>query len=508
MQRKIRFRWSGKAERSVAEIVTEDGAMRPRNVLYIIQKLCSLPGSSPSGEEAWRQTPIHPENIIVSAHGDVRAEETARPLSALEPYLPPELQQADLSAPGAKVYALGMLMLYMATGKKTKADLDSESVNRVLLSLIERCTAFDPKERFQDAKALLAAIRREAGPVKKILHVLTVLFLACLAVVLVSFFGRAGLFRGGAAGEKTGYRSGFSEGFAQGFADAPGIGLSIASLGAHSGNLSGNFAAEGGPFAVCGEDAVYCLAGESLCRMDPYTKEIEIMSEITGAYALQYYNGSLYYCTEKNLCRMDLKTSKEEIVCESRGMQFYIFDDDFYLYDSAGTGYLYRIDPEKDTLIQLNGATSYRCLNIVNGQLYYISPDRGNCLCRSDLDGSNTSVISSGVYETICVYDGSIFAATGGGVIRMGLNGGNPESILSRAVYNPNVSNGGIFYISGQGRTLEWMSLDGKTRYTVVTAKTGSFNVAGQWIFYRNDDDGGRLWRVHIGGSDNARVMQ
>lgn len=506
MQRKRRFRWDGKTERSVAEIVTEDGAMRQRDVIYIIKKLCSLPDSPVSGGDTDWKMFIHPENVMVNIHGDIRTEETVHPLSALEPYMPPELAQTDPSAPGTRVYALGMLMLYMATGKATKADMNIESVSRVLRSLIERSTAFDPRERFPDTKALLAAIRREAG--KKALTVLSVISLICLAAVLVFFFARAGLSQGGAAGEKTGYRSGFSVGFEQGFSDAPGIGLSTASLNAHNGNLSGNFSAEGGPFAVCGEDGVYYLTGENLCRMDPYTKETEIMAVVSDAYALQYYNGWLYYCTEEGVCRMDVKTAEAEVVCESLGMQLYIFDDGFYLYDSAGTGYLYRIDTEKGALIQLNGATAYQCLNIVNGQLYYISPDRENCLCRSDLDGGNLSVISSGAYESMCIYDGSIYAATGDGMVRMDLNGGNPESVLSRTVYDPNVSDGGIFYISGQGRTLEWMSLDGKTRYTVVTAGIGSFNVAGQWIFYRNEDDGGRLWRVRIGGSDNTRVTQ
>ena len=506
MQRKKRFRWSGKAERSIAEIINEEGVMRQEDVIYIIKKLCSQPDSLVSGEDKGWKMFIHPENVMVNINGDIWTEETIHPLSALEPYLPPELAQTDPSAPGARAYALGMLMLYMATGKATKADMNIESVSRVLRSLIERCTAFDPRERFSDTKALLAAIRHEEG--KKAMSILSVISLICLASVLVFFFGRAGLSQGSAAGEKIGYRSGFSEGFEQGFSDVPGIGLSTAPLDADDGNFSGNFTAEGGPFAVCGENGVYYLTGKNLCRMDPYTKESENMAEISDAYALQYYNGWLYYCTEESVCRMDVKTAETEVVCDSPGMQFYIFDDGFYLYDSDKTGYLYRIDTEKGTLIQLNGATAYHCLNIVNGQLYYISPDRENCLCRSDLDGANLSVISSGAYESMCVYNDSIYAATGDGMVRMDLNGGNPESILSRAVYDPNASNGGLYYISGQGRTLEWMSLDDKTRYTVVTARTDTFNVAGQWIFYRNEDDGGRLWRVHIGGSDNARVIQ
>ena len=70
----------------------------------------------------------------------------------------------------------------------------------------------------------------------------------------------------------------------------------------------------------------------------------------------------------------------------------------------------------------------------------------------------------------------------------------------------PNVSDGGVFYVSGSGRTLEWMSLNGRTRYTVVPAPTGAFQVAGSWILFENEEDGGRLWKMRVGGSDSGRA--
>jgi hypothetical protein len=32
--------------------------------------------------------------------------------------------------------------------------------------------------------------------------------------------------------------------------------------------------------------------------------------------------------------------------------------------------------------------------------------------------------------------------------------------------------------------------------------------VAGKWILYQNEDDGGRLWKVRVGGADNERVSR
>ena len=88
----------------------------------------------------------------------------------------------------------------------------------------------------------------------------------------------------------------------------------------------------------------------------------------------------------------------------------------------------------------------------------------------------------------------------------MDLNGGSPEILTGLPAASPNASDGGIFYIAGSGRTLEWMSLDGRTRFTVVSTPTSSFQVAGKWIFYQNEDDGGRLWKVRVSGADKGRA--
>jgi len=52
------------------------------------------------------------------------------------------------------------------------------------------------------------------------------------------------------------------------------------------------------------------------------------------------------------------------------------------------------------------------------------------------------------------------------------------------------------------------MSADGRTRYTVVSSRTDSFSLAGQWIFYKNEDDGGSLWQVRTSGAGNVKVPQ
>lgn len=497
-----------KTEQSVSEMVTENKSLRFKDILYIIEQLCLLPGLSGAEGENGQICRIHPDNVIIDIRGDVRLDDRNLPISVIESYIPSESDQTNPAEPGAAVYALGILMLYMATGQCKKTEADPAVIGRSLFLLIERCAAFDPEERFQNIKELREAIEHEMRAGKNAVRAALVTALSCLMIGFLVFFWQEGKTRGRTAGEAIGYKNGFSNGFRQGFSDAPGIGIRSASFDAGNGNLSGNFAAKGGAIAVSGEDAEFFIFEGDICSMNPYTKEIHTVAVDAEAYNLQYYDEALYYCTKEHIIRMDPESLKKEVICDSRGGQFYIFDDIFYLYDSSGTGYLYRIDRNNGTLTQLNGAMKYRHLNVAKKKLYYIAPDRGGCICCSELDGGRERLISSSAYKSFCIYDGGIYAATEGGLVHTDLNGGNPEYLTTLPASFPNVAAGGIYYISDNRRTLEWMSLDGGMRYTVVPTRTATFNIAGHWIFYNNEEDGGRLWKTRISGADSSRVMR
>ena len=504
MQKKIKFKRFEKTERSIKEIVEEDGVIGVSDILYITEKLCLLL-NKPTNNEAEKNTTIYPDNIMVNVYGDIRIVQKVKEPSILEPYIPPELPHFKSEDSKAEVYSIGILMLYMMTGKEKKKEMNIGLISPDVIPLIESCTAFDPNERFNDTAQLLAVIQSKTGFRIESITSFPGIFLICLAVAFTSFFGWIGTKQGADYGKSTGYRSGFLKGFDQGYLDAPGIGLNPVSAERNNGNLSGNFIVEDGPIAVYDGEYVYFLTAESLCRMDPYTREIDYIEKLSNAYGLQCLDGSLYYCLDGKIYQKNAKTEKAKIVCESGGMQFYIFENEFYLYDEYGTGYLYRLEVGKGLLKQLNGTVSYKCLNIVDGQLYYISPEWDNCLCRSDLDGGNNTIISSGKYRSMCIYDGQIFAVDEDGIVCMDFKGGNNKRIVNGEINDPNVCNGGIYYISENG-SLEWMSIDGKYRYTIVNTKTRCFNVAGQWIIYKNEEDNDSLWRVHIGGSYNARI--
>ena len=499
MRKKKRFRWQDDTECSISKLVAEDGPMRAEAILPIIEQLCRLFETSKDNSG---HLLIHPSAIIVTEYGEVSMTECKADYSEMAAYLPPEQEHSKANMQSDKVYALGMLMLYMATGQEKKTEADISLDNPGLLSLIRRCTAFDPMDRFDDLNSLHNAVKREMRSGRKAFSfLLYVLYAAALAALVY-----AGWLMGGANGAKTGdsdgYRSGYEEGFDRGASAAAGITVYAPSFNSRNGSLPGNASVGNGPTAAFNEKDVFFLADEEIIRMDATTGQAMRVGKVSGAYSLQYYQGNLYCCTPTQVLRIDPETGKEEVFCDSLGGHLYIFDDVFYLYDSADTHYLYRISKTGKGLTQLTGATEYRCLNVVDGKLYYIDPDQENGICCSDLDGGGVKLISSSSY------DSKIYAGTANGIIRMDLNGGNPEKLTGAPAYSPNVSDSGMFFVSGIDRTLEWMSSDGRTRFTVVPSSTSTFQVAGKWILYQNEDDGGRLWKVRIGGTDKERISQ
>ncbi len=505
MRKKKRFRWQGEAEKSISELLAEGGPMRAEAILPIIEQLCRLlknPGENTGC------LPIHPSTVIVNEYGEVRMIERKTGFSEMAAYLPPEQDRAEPNAQGDRVYALGMLMLYMATGQERKTEAEISLDNTGLLSLIRRCTAFDPMDRFDDVSSLHDAVKREMQSGRKVFSfLLYVLYAAALAA-----FVYAGWLMGGANGAETGdtagYGPGYEEGFDRGASAAAGITVTAPSFNSRNGSLPGNYSAGNGSTAAFSEKDVFFLADGEIIRMDAATGQAKSIGKVSGAYSLQYYQGSLYCCTSTQILRIDPETGKEEVFCDSLGGRLYILNDVFYLYDSSHTHYLYRISKTGKAMTQITGATEFRCLNVVDGKLYYIDPDQENGICCSDPDGGDVRLISSSSYDSICVYDGSIYAGTANGLIRMDLNGGNPEKLTAAPAFFPNVSDSGVFFISGSGRTLEWMASNGRTSFTVMPTRTSAFQVAGKWILYQNEDDGERLWKVRVGGADSERISR
>ena len=55
--------------------------------------------------------------------------------------------------------------------------------------------------------------------------------------------------------------------------------------------------------------------------------------------------------------------------------------------------------------------------------------------------------------------------------------------------------------------SLLWMCTpQGQIRNRITRNKASDFNLAGDWVFYHNLDDEGKLWCVRYDGADDHRI--
>lgn len=507
-------------ERSIFDMISEDGVMESRKIIAILKKL-------PKVLEEETQNPKLNHRVLCSycvflnEQGQIRISDLKSPLSLCEMYFPPECSANEKLSQSHHVYSLGILMLFMATGDCNKASLDEMSDRNVLKEAIQKSTSFDPKQRFKNVEEIVEFIAKKQNKTKKILASILSLALVCLVIYCATYFYQRGRDDGQMTGKQTGYESGYSLGYEKGFLDAPGIGIKESLYHEQMGNLPANISANKGAFAVRSENEVFFIDRGRIYKMDPFSKKTSLLLEDSSAFHLSYYAGSLFYCNDKEIRKLDLKTMLDEVFCDVKTGLLHIVDGEFYLDDIGGTGYLYKIDPNTKEIKQLNNFTGYHCLNIVDRRLYYSDPEKEHNLFSCDLDGGNVRLLNSNDCEWFCIYNHKIIAyansyddydkkrinPSASFLISTDLDGSNMNRLSHIPAYYVNVTEGGIFFVAGNNKTLEWMSIDGKISYKILSTRTGPFNIAGRWIFYLNEEDGGKLWRVRIDGSDNERIQ-
>lgn len=489
--------------RTLHQVITEDGVMSTGRIFRIMRRLCHE--IAREDERRYFSLCLTPHNIFLEEGDEVRIGE-ALPPSLCAAYLPYEQGAESGMKTVHNVYALGMLMLFMASGDVKKSYLDTMAGQSELKRLIERCTSVSRAKRFRNVGEVSSYLGRNNPLLKKSILVLFVLACFSLLTLISLHFYLKGKVQGQNTGKSSGYQSGYADGYDKGYQDASNIGLTETPFDPLYGNLTANINIGGGAFAVRSEDAVFFLLEGSIYSMDPYTGATKLLLGDVGARNINYYKGRLYYDAEGGIFSYDIKKNKEEPFCKDRRGLLYIIEGEFYLDDVEEGGYLYKLDPVTGSPRQLNDITHMHCLNVVDRRLFFSDPERDFKLYSCDLDGGNLKLVSSNSCMWLSVYDDRIYAYAGnenGSLLGLNLDGGGIRTYTGTPGRYVNVTGSGLFYVSGEARTLEWLSRDGSMSYRIVPTRTGAFNIAGRWIFYFNEEDGGSLWRVRMDGSDN-----
>ena len=151
---------------TLENIVKQNGPLEKRKAIFILKDLCTIVNSLHKAKPPIIHRDIKPSNIIISEDGVVKlldmnaakrynqfASEDTNFIGTVG-YAAPEQYGFGSSSVQTDVYALGVVLNFMITGKLPKEHLAYGELG----SIIKKCTEIDPQNRYADVFELYQAL--------------------------------------------------------------------------------------------------------------------------------------------------------------------------------------------------------------------------------------------------------------------------------------------------------------------------------------------------------------
>jgi hypothetical protein len=175
--------------------IVKHGALSLDMLTDITLRLCDVLSYIHGQNPAVIHRDIKPENIIIAEKNNVKlidfgiardfrqdAEKDTR-IAGTRPYMVPEQFGSEQTDNRADIYSLGVVMLYMATGKTDKQNLRTAYPYKELVSIIEKCVKKDRDQRYKTA----ARLKRQILWVRRKVTQKILLFAGASAAVAAAF---------------------------------------------------------------------------------------------------------------------------------------------------------------------------------------------------------------------------------------------------------------------------------------------------------------------------------
>ncbi|MDR2567098.1 MAG: DUF5050 domain-containing protein [Bifidobacteriaceae bacterium] len=515
--------------------VIAKGTMSPSQIYGLTRQLCAILTYLHAQEPPVIHRDIKPQNIIMRPDGtlgltDFGIARTFKEGSTSDthfvgtmPYVPPEQYGYAQSSPQTDIYALGIVLIYLATGSPDRQNLAERIPDKHLRELIEHCIAFDPADRLQSADEVVKAIGSGGRNRGRLIG-------AVAAGALVLALAGVGIWRladspdGESKGPATnpGPTAVLSPSADQSPTDGesatdetasgtPSPGQSARVEGPdQAGNLAGNILNEG--IAVEAGNTIYVSDGESIWQLSldgTVLREIPTEEAECGGSTLRglnFWDGQLYFtCDDTGIYHYDPAANRTTTLLSENVGDMYIDDGRIYFIRTADWLRLYSIGLDGFGKVRADDKLALFSA-VYRGYHFFIDGDDESRVMRTDLATGETKEIYSGEPTYPTPYEGRLYIGElsihGQGLVSVDLDGGDPQGMTDDFAIQMVPSKDGLFYLTN-GYDLFRMPLEGGQPARVTPNAVGFYCVAGGWVFYENADAFDALWMVRLDGSDD-----
>ncbi|MDR3359617.1 MAG: DUF5050 domain-containing protein [Bifidobacteriaceae bacterium] len=443
--------------------VVAQGTIPPDRVRLIGRQLCAILGHIHSHSPPVVHRDIKPQNIILRPDGAVgltdfgiartfkqgKLKDTER--FGTPEFAPPEQHGYAQSSPLADIFALGVVLIYLATGSADRRNLAERIPDAALRSAVERCVAFDPKDRFQNAADLAKALEPPRSRRRRALVV--------GAAVLVPALVATGVWLALPRSPSQIAEIGTNHSSA-----TPGLQAPLSGAEAGVGNRPGNIAGGQG-VATWGGGFIYIATAQGVYQVDMDGDPTGLVAETGDATSLNYWEGDLYYSSSaEGIVRCDPATAQCLTLLDEPTGSMFIDGGMIYFQRATQNLLLHKMTLDGSDVEQADVKTGHYAV-VYQGFHYFSDPEDGERLHRTELATGLTKLIydrpsawPSPEGDTIYFSDFSNPAA----LMTAKLDGGDTRQLRAEAASRTVAYADGLVYVDGTG-TLVRSTLDGAT---------------------------------------------
>ena len=179
----------------------------------------------------------------------------------------------------------------------------------------------------------------------------------------------------------------------------------------------------------------------------------------------------------------------------------------YVVYDDKSNIYKIRTDGTKRSLVCDDEVSD---MIVVGDWIYYSNISDGFCLYKIKVDGSEKTKLNSDFSSNINIVDDVIYYSDYDlhNICKINIDGSNKTIINDvDSCFMINVDNDWIYYRNNEdnGRLYK-IKTDGSERTRLNQDETSCINVVGEWIYFRNNSDKSSLYKIRTDGSEKTKL--